>query len=64
MFSTIANEKVNEHGYTYDVIEKCLAHEEKSKVRGAYNRAEYWDQRVGLMQWWADYLYEIKGGAQ
>lgn len=60
MFSTITNEKVNEHGFSSDVIEKCLAHEEKSKVRGAYNRAEYWDQRVGLMQWWADYLDEVR----
>lgn len=60
MFSTIANEKTNEHGFTFDVIEKCLAHEEKSKVRGAYNRAEYWEQRVGLMQWWADYLDGVK----
>lgn len=63
MFSTIANEKVNEHGFTYDVIEKCLAHEEKSKVRGAYNRAEYWDQRVKLMQWWANFLDEVKANA-
>lgn len=60
MFSTITNEKVNEHGLSSDVIEKCLAHEEKSKVRGAYNRAEYWDQRIALMQWWAGYLDDMR----
>lgn len=64
MFSTVTNEKVNEHGFSFDVIEKCLAHEEKSKVRGAYNRAEYWDQRVELMQWWANYLNEVKAAQQ
>lgn len=61
MFSTIANEKSNEHGFSYDVIEKCLAHEEKSKTRGAYNRAEYWEQRKGLMQWWGDFLDNLRG---
>lgn len=60
MFSTIANESIPEHGFSSDVIEKCLAHEEKSKVRGAYNRAEYWTQRKGLMQWWADYLDDAR----
>lgn len=60
MFSTIANENIPVHGYSDKVIEKHLAHEEKNKVKGAYNRAEYWEQRIGLMQWWADYLDEVK----
>ncbi|MDP3302109.1 MAG: tyrosine-type recombinase/integrase [Sulfuricurvum sp.] len=60
MFTTIANEMTPEHGFSSDVIEKCLAHEQGNKVRAAYNRAEYWDQRVGLMQWWGDYLDKSK----
>lgn len=60
MFSTIANENIPNHGYSFEVIEKHLAHEMKNKVGAAYNRAEYWEQRVGLMQWWADYLDEVK----
>ena len=60
MFSTIANERSGEHGQTRDVIEKCLAHEESNRVRAAYNRAEYWEQRIVLMQWWADFLDELK----
>jgi len=60
MFSTIANENIPNHGYTYEVIEKQLAHEMKNKVGAAYNRAEYWEQRVWLMQWWADYLDGVK----
>ena len=60
MFSTIANENIPAHGHTYEVIEKQLAHEMKNKVGAAYNRAEYWEQRVGLMQWWADFLDEVK----
>lgn len=62
MFTTIAEENIVNHGFNTDVIEKCTAHEmrSKNKVRAAYNRAEYWDQRVELMQWWADYLDQVK----
>jgi len=34
-----------------DIIEKQLAHEERDDVRGAYNRAQYLDERTKLMQW-------------
>lgn len=37
-------------------IEKQLSHEIDTKLRGAYNRAEYWDDRVVMMQTWADWL--------
>jgi len=37
-------------------IEKQLAHEEGDKTRRAYNRAEYWAERVSLMQVWSDWL--------
>ena len=56
MFSTIANEKRNEHGLHADIIERCLAHKDKDKVRQAYNRAKNLvDMRI-LMQWWAEFL--------
>ena len=58
-FSTIANES----GFDGDVIEKALAHEERNKVRAAYHRSEYLEQRRELMQWWANYLDSIKAGA-
>ena len=51
-FSTIANEK----GFNGDVIEKALAHVERNRVRAAYHRSEYIEQRRELMQWWADYI--------
>lgn len=62
MFSTLANENITAHGYHTDVIERCLAHVEGNKVKGAYNHAEYTKERLGLMQWWADYLDEVKKG--
>lgn len=52
MFSTVANE----HGFNRDVIERQLSHVERNHIRGAYNHAEYMEERVRLMEWWADYL--------
>lgn len=55
-FSTICNEE----GFDGDVIEKALAHTERNRVRAAYHRSEYIEKRRELMQWWADYLDELK----
>ncbi len=57
MFSTIAHEKSH---FKYDVIETQLAHSVGNSVSQAYNRAKYLDERVKLMQWWSDYLDEVK----
>lgn len=57
MFSTIAHEKSS---FKYDVIETQLAHSVGNSVSQAYNRAKYLDERVELMQWWSDYLDEVK----
>ena len=51
--STILNES-NE--FRSEVIERQLDHCERNKVRGAYNRAEYMEERIRMMQWWADYI--------
>ncbi len=60
--STILNERKQEHGFDGDVIERCLSHLDKNKIRGTYNKAEYYPQRVALMQWWADFLDRLKNG--
>ena len=54
--STILNESGKWHP---DAIERQLAHVEGNKVRAAYNRAEYLDERREMMQWWADYIDDI-----
>jgi integrase len=62
--STILNEERERgsHSFGPDVIERQLAHLERNKVRGAYNRAEYLRERVAMMQWWADFLDGEAGG--
>lgn len=37
-------------------IEKQLSHEIDLRLRGAYNRSEYWEDRVEMMKLWADWL--------
>jgi len=57
MASTILNESGK---FRSDVIEKQLAHQEGNKVRGAYNHAEYFEERAAMMQWYADHLDALR----
>jgi integrase len=52
-FSTWANETAAARP---DVIEACLAHSEGDRVRAAYNRAQFADERRALLAAWCDYL--------
>lgn len=52
-FSTWAYETGAARG---DVIEACLAHREADKVKAAYNRAQFNDERRALLVAWAEYL--------
>ena len=61
-FSTITHEKVKEHGFSSDIIESCLAHEEQNQVKASYNRSskmKYFEEKKELMQWWADWLDKL-----
>lgn len=53
---------LNEHGWPPDVIERQLAHAQEDLVRAAYNRAEYIDERIRMMQWYADSLDALRDG--
>ena len=44
-----------------DAIERQLAHQEEDDVRRAYlHAAEFWTERVAMMQAWSDYLDELR----
>ena len=62
-FRTTAKTMLEEGGFDSKLTEKQLAHETKNKIEGAYNRAEYWEDRVTMMQAWADYLTGLAAGA-
>lgn len=60
-FRATASTLLNESGlWAPDVIERQLAHVENNDVRRAYARGDHWADRVRMMQWWADYLDELK----
>jgi integrase len=59
-FSTLANESGK---WSDNAIEAALAHQDENAVRRAYARGDYWNERVRLMKWWADYLDTLRKGA-
>ena len=63
-FRAMASTLLNEQGWPRDVIERQLAHAERSKVRAAYNRAQHLPERRKMMQAWADYLDALKAGGK
>ena len=58
-FRSSASTILNERGFSPDVIEAALGHQDENAIRRAYNRATYWPERVTLMQTWADLLDEF-----
>lgn len=60
-FRTTACSLLNESGEFHpDAIERALAHQDSNAVRAVYNRTQYWDERVRMMQWWSDQLDSLK----
>lgn len=64
-FRATASTLLNESGlWNPDAIERQLDHMERKEVRRTYARGAYWDERVRMMNWWADYLDELKGNGK
>jgi integrase len=59
--STLLNESKK---FSPDAIERALAHQDSDEIRRTYNRGAYWDERVTMAQWWADYLDVLKQGGK
>jgi hypothetical protein len=44
-----------------DAIERQLAHQEANEICGAYTHAaEFWQERIRMIRWWADELDRLK----
>jgi integrase len=65
-FRSMASSRLNEMGrWNPDAIERQLAHQEANAVRRAYTHgADYWSERVQMMQAWADYLDGLREGGK
>ena len=56
-FRAMASSILNESGlWNPDAIERQLAHQQNNKIRAAYNRAEYIEERRKMMQWYSDFI--------
>ena len=60
-FRQLASTILNEKGFNKDAIERQLSHAERDNVRRAYNHAEYLEQRKEMIQWWSNYIEELRG---
>ena len=61
---TTGSTRLNEMGFPPDWIERQLAHAEPNAVRRTYNQADYYADRVKMMQQWADTLDAWRAGAK
>jgi len=62
-FRSAASSMLNECGeWNADAIECQLAHVDNDSVRRAYQRANFWDERIRMMAWWANKCDELRRG--
>jgi len=61
-FRRTASTHLHEMGHPSDAIEKALAHKIIG-IKGVYNRAEYAEQRIQIMQAWGDFVQTQIDGA-
>lgn len=59
---SLASTTLNEQGFDEDIIEAALSHTSKNQVRSAYNRAEYIQRRISLMDWWSNHIDQAAMG--
>ena len=64
-FRSSASSMLNESKLWHaDAIEKQLAHSDRDATRKAYARADFWKERVEMMQWWSDRCNEMRQDIQ
>ena len=60
-FRATASTLLNESGrWLPDAIEAELGHIGADKVRKAYHRATYWDERIKMAEWWGEEIEEMR----
>lgn len=60
-FRALAMTAIKEQlGYRHEVVDRQLAHAHRNSIDAAYDRAQFLDDRVKMMQEWADYIDSLK----
>lgn len=62
-FRGTAKTLLTDEGWARGVTEKQLAHKNPNLVEAAYDHSLQLDKRTEMMQWWADYLDELRDEA-
>jgi len=62
MEAQLARDAEKERWRCDEVVRRQLAKGDKNKIRGIYDRAAYWSERVRLMQHWANRLDRLRKG--
>ncbi|HEH9401234.1 TPA: tyrosine-type recombinase/integrase [Aeromonas sobria] len=60
---SLGSTTLNEQGFNPDAIEAALSHADENEIRRAYNRSDYFEQRVKMMQWWSDHIEQASQGS-
>ncbi len=62
-FRATATTRLVSMGWSEKAVDRQLAHQERNKTRRSYNHAAFMDERIPMMQSWADFLDALQSGA-
>lgn len=60
---SLGSTTLNEQGFNPDAIEAALSHADENEIRRAYNRSDYFEQRVIMMNWWSEHIEKASLGS-
>lgn len=60
---SLGSTTLNEQGFNPDAIEAALAHADDNEIRRAYNRSDYFEQRIIVMKWWSEHIEQASQGS-
>lgn len=59
---SLGSTTLNEQRFNPDAIEAALSHSDDNEIRRAYNRSDYFDQRIIMMEWWSKHIEQASQG--
>ena len=59
---SLGSTTLNEQNFNPDAIEAALSHADDNEIRRAYNRSDYFEQRVIMMGWWSNHIEQASQG--
>ena len=61
---SLASTTLNEQAFEADLVEAALAHVDSNQVRSTYNRTDYLERRIPMMDWWSEHIEKAAQGSQ